>query len=171
MSATDDLLANSAHYPDAFPSGLPTEPSRHVAVVACMDSRLDVFRLLGLQAGEAHVLRNAGGVVTDDVLRSLAISQRRLGTREIVLIHHTRCGLLGFDDAGFKAEIRAETGAEAHWEPHTLTDLDEDLRNAIASLTDNPLLPQTTSVRGFVFDVDGGSLREVAPTAPGVAAG
>ncbi len=159
MSAIDDLVANNKSY--VFPGALPTPPSRQVAVVCCMDSRIDVFRLLGLGSGEAHVIRNAGGVVTADVLRSLAISQRSLGTREIVLIHHTECGLIGFAPDEFKAEIKAETGVEPPWESLTISDLDEDLRRAVAHVQGNPLLPHSDMVRGFVYDVTTGELREV----------
>jgi carbonic anhydrase len=166
VSATDDLLANSKAYTASFPGPLPTPPARRVAVVCCMDARIDVFRLLGLAEGDAHVLRNAGGVITDDVLRSLAISQRHLGTREIILIAHTQCGLIDFRDEEFKDEIRAETGVEPPWAPQSLSDLDEDLRTAIAGLQDNPVLPATDAVRGFVYDVATGVLREVGPAGP-----
>jgi len=134
-----------------------------VAIVTCMDARLNVNDLLGIGLGEAHVLRNAGGVISDDMLRSLAISQRALGTREIMVINHTQCGLLGFDDEGFRAEIQAETGEQVQWQPHTLGDLDTDLRRAIAFLRSSPALALTESVRGFVFDVADGTLREVHP--------
>src|SRR3954470_980246 len=155
MSATDDLLANSVSYPEAFPPGLSTAPSRHVAVVCCMDSRIDVFRLLGLQAGEAHVLRNAGGVVTDDVLRSLAISQRRLGTREIVLIHHTQCGMLTFTDDEFREELQRDAGMKPPWSPESFHDLDAEVRSSITRIRMSPFI-QHKNVRGFVYDVGNG---------------
>jgi carbonic anhydrase len=168
VSSIDELLANSERYTSSFPGPLPAAPARQIAVVCCMDARIDVYRLLGLAEGQAHVLRNAGGVITDDMLRSLAISQRRLGTREILLIHHTECGLLHFRDDEFKADIRKETGVEPRWEPQTLTDLDADLRQAVARIQADPVLPYTDVVRGFVYDVAKGSLREV--TGAGAAA-
>jgi carbonic anhydrase len=161
LAAIDHFREHSLHHPARFPGPLPAEPSTHVAIVTCMDARIDVYRLFGLQEGQAHVIRNAGGVVTEDILRSLAISQRRLGTREILLMHHTRCGLLGFPDEEFQAEIREETGRAPGWEPRTLRDLDEDLREAIAGLQADPVVPHTEVVRGFVYDVDTGEVREV----------
>ena len=161
MTVTDDLLENNQAYAAQFSGPLPLPPSRHVAVLACMDARLDVYRVLGLNEGEAHVIRNAGGVVTDDEIRSLAISQRLLGTKEIVLIHHTDCGMLTFTDDDFKASIQEETGLEPAWAAESFTDLDEDVRQSIARIRTSPFVPHTDQVRGFVFDVATGSLAEV----------
>jgi carbonic anhydrase len=161
MSVTDELLANNGRYAAAFGGGLPLPPSRHVAVVACMDARLNVYAILGLGEGEAHVIRNAGGVVTDDEIRSLAISQRLLGTNEIILIHHTDCGMLTFTDDDFKARLQQETGIKPAWAVETFTDLDEDVRQSIARIRASPFIPHQDSVRGFVFDVGSGKLREV----------
>ena len=163
MSVTDQLLANNAAFAAAFDRAhLAVQPSRKLAIVACMDSRLDVFGALGLGHGEAHVIRNAGGVVTEDTIRSLTISQRRLGTEEIVLIHHTDCGLDGLDDDAFKREIEAETGARPGWPDDTFTDLDADVRESIRRIRASPFIPCTESVRGFVYDVDTGRLREIS---------
>jgi carbonic anhydrase len=134
MSVTDDLLANNARYAESFSGPLPMPPGKHVAVVACMDARLDVYRILGLNEGEAHVIRNAGGVVTDDEIRSLAISQRLLGTQEIILIHHTDCGMLTFTDDQFKKSIQDETGIKPSWGAEAFPDLDEDVRQSIARI-------------------------------------
>ena len=161
MSVTDELLANNARYAESFHGPLPLPPSKHVAVVACMDARLNVYGLLGLHDGEAHVIRNAGGVVTDDEIRSLAISQRLLGTREIILIHHTDCGMLTFTDDGFKKSVQDDTGIEPAWASEAFTDLDEDVRRSIARITSSPFVPHTDQVRGFVFDVATGKLNEV----------
>jgi carbonic anhydrase len=161
MSVTDEYLANNAEYAETFSGPLPMPPSRQVAVVACMDARLDVYRILGLKDGEAHVIRNAGGVVTDDEIRSLAISQRLLGTREIILIHHTDCGMLTFNDDEFKAGILAETGVKPQWAAESFSDLDVDVRQSMRRITGSPFVPHTDSVRGFVFDVATGRLREV----------
>jgi carbonic anhydrase len=161
MSVTDDYLANNAEYAKTFSGPLPLPPSKHVAVVACMDARLDVYAILGLGAGEAHVIRNAGGVVTDDEIRSLAISQRLLGTSEIILIHHTDCGMLTFTDDEFKRSIQDETGIKPEWAAESFTDLDEDVRQSIARIKANPFVVHTDAVRGFVFDVATGALREV----------
>jgi carbonic anhydrase len=162
MSVTDDLLANNARYAENFTGPLPMPPAKHVAVVACMDARLDVYRLLGLAEGEAHVIRNAGGVVTEDEIRSLAISQRLLGTREIILIHHTDCGMLTFTDDAFKADIQAETGIKPPWAAESFTDLNADVRQSIARIKTSPFVPHTDQVRGFVFDVATGKLTEAA---------
>jgi carbonic anhydrase len=163
MSVTDDLLANAETYRSAFTKGdLPLPPARGVAVVACMDARLNPYGLLGLGEGDAHVIRNAGGAVTADVLRSLAISQRLLGTREIVLIHHTDCGMLTFTDDVFKAGIEAETGIRPLWAPEAFTDLDADVRQSIARIAADPFVPHKDAVRGFVYDVHIGALREVS---------
>ena len=161
MSVTDELLANNARYAESFTGPLPLPPAKQVAVVACMDARLDVYRILGLQEGEAHVIRNAGGIVTDDEIRSLAISQRLLGTEEIILIHHTDCGMLTFTDEQFADTLRAETGAAPAWGAGAFPDLDDDVRRSVAQIEDSPFVPRTGSVRGFVFDVATGRLREV----------
>ena len=161
MSITDDLLANNERYAESFHGPLPLVPSAHLAVVACMDSRMKIFALLGLQDGQAHIIRNAGGVVTDDVIRSLTISQRLLATRSIILIHHTDCGMLTFTDDQFKASIQAETGIKPEWAAEAFPDLDEDVRQSIARIKVSPFIPHTGDVRGFVFDVGTGRLREV----------
>ena len=161
MSVTDDYLENNRRYAESFRGPLPMPPSQHVAVVACMDARLDVYRMLGLGPGEAHVIRNAGGVVTDDAIRSLAISQRLLGTTEVVLIHHTDCGMLTFTDDEFKASIAQETGVKPPWAAEAFADLPTDVRRSIARIKASPFLPQKDSVRGFVFDVATGLLDEV----------
>lgn len=161
MSVTDEYLQNNRGYAAGFTGPLPLPPSRHLAVVACMDARLDVYRILGLAAGEAHVIRNAGGVVTDDEIRSLAISQRLLGTREIILIHHTDCGMLTFTDDAFKRGIQDETGIKPEWAAEAFDDLDADVRQSIARIAANPFIPYRDAVRGFVFDVATGLLREV----------
>jgi carbonic anhydrase len=162
MSVTDDLLANAQRYAGTFDKGqLPLPPARHVAVVACMDARLDPYRLLGLAEGDAHVIRNAGGVVTEDVIRSLAISQRLLGTREIILIHHTDCGMLTFTDDGFRAEVAAETGIRPPWAAEAFSDLEADVRQCIARIQASPFIPHTDAVRGFIYSVEKGTLAEV----------
>jgi carbonic anhydrase len=161
VSVTDELLANNAEYAAAFSGPLPLPPAKHVAVVACMDARLDVYRILGLKEGEAHVIRNAGGVITDDEIRSLAISQRLLGTQEIILIHHTDCGMLTFTDDEFKKSIQDETGIKPAWAAEAFPDLDEDVRQSIARIKASPFIPKKDSVRGFVFDVGTGKLNEV----------
>jgi carbonic anhydrase len=162
MTATDELLANNERYAESFAGPLPLPPSRHLAVVACMDARLNVYGILGLQDGEAHVIRNAGGVVTDDEIRSLTISQRLLGTQEIILIHHTDCGMLTFTDDDFKASIQKDTGIKPEWAAEAFADLDEDIRQSIARIKASPFIPHKESVRGFVFDVATGKLREVS---------
>jgi carbonic anhydrase len=161
MSVTDDLLANNAKYAESFEGPLPLPPSKHLAVLACMDARLNVYEILGLGEGESHVIRNAGGVVTDDEIRSLAISQRLLGTEEIILIHHTDCGMLTFTDDEFKRSIQDETGIKPEWAAESFADLDEDVRQSIARIKASPFIPKTDSVRGFVFDVATGQLNEV----------
>jgi carbonic anhydrase len=163
MTVTDELLANNRAYAEGFAGPLPLPPARHVAVVACMDARLDVYRILGLAEGEAHVIRNAGGVVTDDEIRSLAISQRLLGTREVILVHHTDCGMLTFTDDAFKRSIQDETGIKPEWAAEAFSDLDEDVRQSIARIAASPFVPHRDAVRGFVFDVATGLLREVTP--------
>jgi carbonic anhydrase len=163
MSATDELLANNESYAASFDKGdLPIPPAKKVAVIACMDARLNVFGLLGIGEGDAHVIRNAGGVVTDDEIRSLAISQRLLGTEEIILIHHTDCGMLTFTDDAFKAQIEADTGIRPSWAAEAFADLDGDVRQSIARIQASPFIPRKDSVRGFVYDVETGQLREVA---------
>ncbi|WP_028933956.1 beta-class carbonic anhydrase [Pseudonocardia spinosispora] len=161
MSTTDELLANNAEYASNFTGPLPLPPAKQVAVVACMDARLNVYGILGLQEGEAHVIRNAGGVVTDDEIRSLAISQRLLGTTEIILIHHTDCGMLTFTDDGFKQSIQDDTGIKPAWSAEAFADLDTDVRQSIARIKASPFVPHKDSVRGFVFDVATGKLDEV----------
>ncbi len=161
MSVTDEYLANNAKYAETFSGPLPLPPSKHVAVVACMDARLDVYRLLGLGDGEAHVIRNAGGVVTDDEIRSLAISQRLLGTREIILIHHTDCGMLTFTDDEFKRAIQDETGLKPEWAPESFPDVEEDVRQSLRRIEASPFVTLHESLRGFVFDVATGRLTEV----------
>jgi carbonic anhydrase len=162
VSATDELLANNEAYVASFDKGdLPLAPAKKLAVIACMDARLNVYEILGLQEGDAHVIRNAGGVVTDDEIRSLAISQRLLGTEEIVLIHHTGCGMLTFSDDEFKASIEADTGIRPTWAAEAFGDLDADVRQSIARIMASPFIPNRDSVRGFVYDVETGRLREV----------
>ena len=161
MSVTDEFLANNERYAQTFRGPLPMPPSRAVAVVACMDARLNVYAMLGLGDGEAHVIRNAGGVVTDDEIRSLAISQRLLGTRAIVLIHHTDCGMLTFTDDAFRAQLLEETGIRPPWAAEAFADLEADLRQNIRRIQVNPFIPHRDDVRGFVFDVATGRLSEV----------
>jgi carbonic anhydrase len=162
MSVTDELLANNARYAESFTGPLPLPPAKHVAVVACMDARINVYGVLGLNEGEAHVIRNAGGVVTEDEIRSLAISQRLLGTREIILIHHTDCGMLTFTDDGFKKTIQEDVGVKPPWATEAFDDLDEDVRQSIARIRSSPFVPVKDSIRGFVFDVATGKLNEVS---------
>jgi carbonic anhydrase len=161
MSKTDEFLANNRRYAESFGGKLPLPPAARTAVVACMDARLNVYGILGLKEGESHVIRNAGGVVTDDEIRSLAISQRLLGTREIILIHHTDCGMLTFTDDDFKAGIEAETGIKPPWAAEAFGDLEADVRQSIKRITSSPFIPHTDAVRGFVFDVATGLLAEV----------
>ena len=163
MRITDELLANNEAYAAAFEKGdLPLPPSKKVAIVACMDARLNVYGALGLSEGDAHVIRNAGGVITDDEIRSLAISQRLLGTEEIILIHHTDCGMLTFTDDGFKAAIQEETGIKPEWAAEAFSDLDSDVRQSIARIKASPFIPSKNSIRGFIYEVETGRLREVA---------
>jgi carbonic anhydrase len=161
MSVTDEYLKNNEEYAQSFNGPLPLPPSKHVAVVACMDARLDVYRILGLADGEAHVIRNAGGVVTDDEIRSLAISQRLLGTNEIILIHHTDCGMLTFTDDDFKRSIQDETGLKPEWAAESFSDLNEDVRQSLRRIGASPFVTKHVSLRGFVFDVATGKLNEV----------
>ena len=163
MSSTDDLLRNAREYAAGFDKAeLPLPPARKVAVLACMDARLVPSRILGLQEGDAHVIRNAGGVVTDDAIRSLAISQRLLGTEEIVLLHHTDCGMQTFSDDEFKRSIQEETGIKPAWAVEAFPDLEEDVRQSIARIEASPFIPNKDSVRGFVYDVHSGEVREVS---------
>ncbi|MBV9417544.1 MAG: carbonic anhydrase [Solirubrobacterales bacterium] len=162
MSSTDELLANNEAYAASFnKADLPLPPAKKVAIVACMDARVNVYGALGLAEGDAHVIRNAGGVVTDDEIRSLAISQRLLGTEEIILIHHTDCGMLTFSDDEFKRSIEQETGIKPQWAAESFTDLDADVRQSIARIKSSPFIPRKDAVRGFVYEVETGRLREV----------
>jgi carbonic anhydrase len=163
MTVTDELLQNNTNYAESFDkSDLPLPPARGVAVVACMDARLDVHKILGLEEGDAHVIRNAGGVITDDEIRSLTISQRLLGTREIILIHHTDCGMLTFTDEELKQQIQEEAGIKPHFAMESFSDLEEDVRQSIARIQASPFVPHKDSVRGFVYEVETGRLREVS---------
>lgn len=161
MGVTDQLIANNKAYAATYTPDLPLPPKLKLAVVACMDSRLDVFEMLGLELGDAHIMRNAGGVITDDMIRSLTISQRFLGTEEIVLVHHTNCGALTFTDDELRNQLHDETGFKPTWSPESFTDLDKDLRQSMARLRANPFLVHKDQIRGFVFDVNSGELREV----------
>jgi carbonic anhydrase len=163
MTSTDELLTHNEAYATSFDKAdLPAAPARKVAIVACMDARLNVYGMLGLNEGDAHVIRNAGGVVTDDVIRSLAISQRLLGTEEIILIHHTGCGMLSFTDDQFRNSIQEETGIRPHWAAEAFADLEADVRQSMARINASPFIPRKDAIRGFVFEVDTGRLRDVA---------
>jgi carbonic anhydrase len=162
MTVTDDLVRNAERYADRFDKGdLPLPPAKKVAIVACMDARLIPTRVLGLEEGDAHVIRNAGGVVTDDTIRSLAISQRLLGTEEVILIHHTDCGMLTFTDDEFKRSVQEDVGIKPEWAAEAFPDLDEDVRQSIARIQSSPFVPNK-NVRGFVYEVETGKLREVS---------
>jgi carbonic anhydrase len=162
MSAIDELLQNAESYEAGFDKAeLPLPPAKRVAIVACMDARLNPYGLLGLSEGDAHVIRNAGGVVTDDEIRSLSISQRLLGTEEIMLIHHTDCGMLTFSDDEFRHQVQRETGIKPEWAAEAFDDLGEDLRQSIARIKASPFIPRKESVRGFVYDVETGHLSEI----------
>jgi carbonic anhydrase len=162
VSTTDELLRNAERHAESFDNGdLPLPPARKVAVVACMDARLNPYALLGLHEGDAHIIRNAGGVVTDDEIRSLSISQRLLGTEEIILIHHTDCGMLTFTDDEFKRAVQDDVGIAPEWAAEAFADLDENVRQSIARIEASPFIPRKDSVRGFVYEVDTGRLREV----------
>jgi carbonic anhydrase len=161
VTVTDDYLANNTQYANSFHGPLPMPPSKHIAIVACMDARLDVYRALGIKEGEAHVIRNAGGVVTDDAIRSLAISQRLLGTREIILIHHTDCGMLTFTDDDFKRAIQDETGIKPPWAAEAFPDPAEDVQQSLRRIEASPFVTKHESLRGFIFDVATGKLNEV----------
>jgi carbonic anhydrase len=163
MSAVDDLLQNNRRHADAFvDEGIPPRPSRQLAVVACMDARIDAYTVLGLRLGEAHVIRNAGGIVTEDVLRSLIVSQHVLGTREVMVIHHTACGMRGTVDDELQSAVERETGSRPPFGFGGFADLDESVRADIRALRDCPYLPHRDAVRGFVYDVATGALREVS---------
>jgi len=163
MSTTDDLLRNNERFAEGFDKGdLPLPPARKIAVVACMDARLNPYPILGLELGDAHVIRNAGGVITDEEIRSLAISQHLLGTEEIMLIHHTDCGMLTFSDQDFANKLESEVGQRPAWEARSFSDLDQDVRDSIQRIKDSPFVPRKDSVRGFVYEVETGKLREVS---------
>ena len=163
MTVTDELLRNAESYAAGFDKGeLAMPPGAKVAIVACMDARLNPYGLLGLKEGDAHVIRNAGGVITADEIRSLAISQRLLGTEEIMLIHHTDCGMLTFTDDDFKRSILEDTGIKPEWAAEAFGDLDEDVRQSIARIKASPFIPRKENVRGFVYQVEDGRLREVS---------
>ena len=162
MTVTDEFLKNNERYAAGFGKGdLAMPPAKCVAIIACMDARLDPARALGLEEGDAHVIRNAGGVVTDDAIRSLAISQRLLGTKEIVLIHHSDCGMLTFSDDEVKAQIEQDTSIRPPFALEAFTDVDADVRQSIARITASPFIPDKSSVRGFVYEVETGKMREV----------
>ena len=163
MSATNDFLAANRSYAKNFTKGgQPMPPAKKVAVVACMDARIETGRLLGLEEGDAHVIRNAGGVVTDDVIRSLAISQRLLGTTEIVLIHHTDCGMLTFKDDGLKSQIEEDTGLRPPFALEAFSDPEDDIRQSVRRIQSSPFVPRKDKIRGFVYDVETGRLNEVS---------
>ena len=162
MSVTDQLLENSKQYADSFDKGdLPSAPAKRIAVVACMDARLDPYEVLGLTIGDAHVIRNAGGVITDDEIRSLAISQHLLGTEEIMLIHHTDCGMLKVSNEEFHQLLEAESGERPDWHTMSFSDLEGSVRNSIERIKASPFIPRTDAVRGFIYDVHSGLLEEV----------
>ena len=162
MTETDRLLANNETYAGSFDKAdLAAPPGRRVAVLACMDARLDPARALGLEEGDAHVIRNAGGVVTDDAVRSLAISQHELGTEEIVLLHHTKCGMTTFTDEEFADKMESETGSRPEWRAQAFRHVEQDVRDSIERIRESPFIPRTDKVRGFVYEVESGRLREV----------
>jgi carbonic anhydrase len=164
MSAIDDFVQNAKRYHSTFTKGnLLSPPAQRVTVVACMDARMDLYRMLGLSEGDAHIIRNAGGVITTDGIRSLSISQRLLRTREIMLIHHTDCGMMTITDEQFRGRLRAETGVEPDWEAGAFTDLEQDVRESIERIKGNPFIPHVDVVRGFIYDVQTGALREIQP--------
>jgi carbonic anhydrase len=163
VSTIDELVQNAGAYSESFENGdLPLPPAKRIAIVACMDARLNPYGLLGLREGDAHVIRNAGGVITDDEIRSLAISQRLLGTEEIMLIHHTDCGMLTFSDDDFRHQVEQEIGIKPEWAAESFDDLDRDVRQSIGRIKASPFIPKKDNVRGFVYDVETGALREVA---------
>jgi carbonic anhydrase len=162
MSAIDELLQNNAEYVKRFDkAGIPLPPAKKVAVITCMDARISPYVMLGLAEGDAHVIRNAGGVVTDDEIRSLAISQRLLGTEEVMVIHHTDCGMLTFSDDEFRRQIQEETGVKPQWAAEAFDELEEDVRQSVARIKASPFIPRKEKVRGFVYDVETGALNEV----------
>jgi carbonic anhydrase len=162
MTVTDTLVENSRRYEEGFDKGdLPLPPGKKIAVLACMDARLNPYGLLGLEEGDAHVIRNAGGVVDDDAIRSLSISQNLLGTEEIVLVHHTDCGMLTFTDEEFAGKLEAEAGERPSWSAHAFTSPEDDVRSGIEKIRSSPFIPHTDTVRGFVYDVHAGALNEV----------
>jgi carbonic anhydrase len=163
VSVTDELLQNAERYAESFDrGGLPLPPAKRVAVLACMDARLNPYGILGLQEGDAHVIRNAGGVVTDDEIRSLSISQRLLGTEEIILIHHTDCGMLTFSDDAFRKQVQDDTGIKPEWAAEAFDDLETDVRQSIKRIESSPFVPRKDKIRGFVYDVETGRLNEVS---------
>jgi carbonic anhydrase len=163
MSVIDELVEYAESYAESFDkSELPLPPAKKIAIVACMDARLNPYGLLGLSEGDAHVIRNAGGVITDDEIRSLSISQRLLGTEEIMLIHHSDCGMLTFADDEFRHQVQEDTGIKPEWAAEAFEDLDEDVRQSIARIRASPFIPRKDKVRGFVYEVETGRLREVA---------
>ena len=162
MSVTDELLRNNERYAQSFDKGdLTSPPAKQVAVVACMDARLNIYGMLGLEEGDAHVILNAGGVITDDEIRSLTISQRLLGTHEIMLIHHTDCGMLTFSEEEVKGQIQEEVGIKPHFALESFSDLEEDVRQSIGRIQASPFIPHKESMRGFIYEVETGRLREV----------
>ena len=162
MTVIDELVENAKSYAETFDKPqLPMPPARKVAIVACMDARLNPYGLLGLEEGDAHVIRNAGGVITDDEIRSLAISQRLLGTEEIMLIHHTDCGMLTFTDEQFREQIREDTGLKPQWTAECFADVADDVSQSIARIQASPFIPHKSAIRGFVYDVETGRLDEV----------
>ena len=166
MTVIDELLQNATSYAETFDKAdLALPPARRIAIVACMDARLNPHALLGLEEGDAHVIRNAGGVITDDEIRSLAISQRLLGTEEIMLIHHTDCGMLTFSDDELRRQIQDETGVKPGWAAEAFDDLEEDVRQSIARIESSPFIPRKDKIRGFVYEVETGRVREVEPVA------
>jgi len=163
MSATEQLLSQNNTYAEAFDRGdLAAPPALRIAIVACMDARLDPARMLGIEIGDAHVIRNAGGVITDDVIRSLAISQHHLGTEEIMLLHHTRCGMQTFTDDEFADTLQREAGERPPWSARAFEDLEEDVRDSMRRIRESPFLPRRDAVRGFVYEVETGRVREVS---------
>jgi carbonic anhydrase len=163
MTTTEQLLQNASAYAEGFDKGdLPLPPGKRVAVLACMDARLNPYGILGLTEGDAHVIRNAGGVVSDDAIRSLAISQNLLGTEEIILIHHTDCGMLTFTDDELAEKLEQETGERPDWHAHSFSDVEEDVREGVERIKSSPFIPRTDRVRGFVYEVETGGLREVS---------
>jgi carbonic anhydrase len=166
VTVIDELLQNATSYAETFDKAdLALPPARRIAIVACMDARLNPHALLGLEEGDAHVIRNAGGVITDDEIRSLAISQRLLGTEEIMLIHHTDCGMLTFTDDELRRQIQDETGVKPAWAAEAFDDLEEDVRQSIARIESSPFIPRKDKIRGFVYEVETGRVREVEPVA------